>query len=158
MPEYQSKLWYLFALLAQLQQGRFACSRLHELRDPVKHTPVLLSHANLGVRLYVVRGAAGHDAVAGDSCSVVARDTLVVLLLGLCGGGGGGGSLRLSLRLRGLRLRLKLAMLSYMVVGVLMVTLRPLARVVLRLLLLREVVLHLLHLSRRSMGLSSVLR
>jgi hypothetical protein len=76
-----------------------------------------------------------------------------MLLLGLRGGGSGGSSLCLGLRLRRLCLRLELAVLGYMVVGMLVVTLRPLARVVLLLLLLlllREEVLHLLHLLRRS--------
>ena len=59
-----------------------------------------------------------------------------MLLLGLCGSSGGGGGLCLNLRLR--RLSLQLTVLGYMVIGVLVVALRPLARVVL--LLLREVV------------------
>ena len=74
-----------------------------------------------------------------------------MLLLGLRCGCCGSGSLCLSLRLRRLCLRLELTVLGYMVIGMLVVTLRPLARVVL-LLLLREEVLHLLHLSRRSLG------
>jgi hypothetical protein len=148
MPQDQSQLWHLLALLAELKQGGLACCWLHKLRNPIEHTPVLLRHANLRVRLQIVRGTARHDAVAGDSCPIVARDPLVVLLLGLCSGSGGGGglclSLRLRLRLRRLSLRLELTVLAYMVIGVLVVALRPLARVVL--LLLREEVLHLLHL------------
>ena len=77
-----------------------------------------------------------------------------MLLLSLRGGCCGSGSLGLGLRR--LSLRLKLAVLGYMVVGMLVVALRPLARVVL--LLLREEVLHLLHLSLRSPGLGWVLR
>ena len=145
MPENQGKLGHLLALLAQLQQSRLARGWLHELRNPIEYAPVLFRHADLGVGLHVVRGAAGYDAVAGDSCPIVARDPLVVLLLGLRGGSGGSGSLRLSLRRLRLGLRLELTVLGYMVVWVLVVALRPLARVVL--LLLREEVLHLLHLS-----------
>jgi hypothetical protein len=132
MPQDQSQLWHLLALLAELKQGGLACCWLHKLRNPIEHTPVLLRHANLRVRLQIVRGTARHDAVAGDSCPIVARDPLVVLLL------------RLRLRLRRLSLRLELTVLAYLVIGVLVVALRPLARVVL--LLLREEVLHLLHL------------
>jgi hypothetical protein len=71
-----------------------------------------------------------------------------VLLLGLCGSGSGGRGLCLSLRLRGLSLQL--TVLGYMVIGVLVVALRPLARIVL--LRLREEVLHLLHLLLRRRG------
>ena len=59
-----------------------------------------------------------------------------MLLLG--SGGGSSGSLSLSLRLS---LRLELSVLGYMVVRLLVVALRPLARI---LLLMREYVLHLL--------------
>ena len=148
MPEDQSQLGHLLALLAQLQQGRLARCGLHKLRNPVEHAPVLLRHADIRVGLHVVRRAARHDAIAGDSCSIVARDPLVVLLLGLCGSSGGGGGLCLSLRLH--RLSLQLTVLGYMVVGVLVVALRPLARIVL--LRLREEVLHLLHLLLRRRG------
>lgn len=149
MPQDQSKLWDLLALLAELKQGGLACRWLHKLRDPIEHTPILLRHANLGVRLQIIRGTSRDDAIARDSGPAVARDPLVVLLLGLRSGGGGGGSLCLSLRLRlcRLSLRLELTVLAYMVIGVLVVALRPLARVVL-LLLREEVLLHLLHLSR----------
>lgn len=148
MPQDQSELWYLLALLAELKQGRLPCCWLHKLRDPVEHAPVLLCHADLCIRLQIVRGTSRDDAIARDSCSVVTRDPLVVLLLGLRSGGSSGSSLCLSLRLRlrRLSLRLELTVLAYMVTRVLMMTLRPLARVML--LLLREEVLHLLHLSR----------
>ena len=148
MPEDQSQLGHLLALLAQFQQGRLARCGLHKLRNPIEHAPVLLCHAHLRVGLHVVRRAARHDAVAGDSRSIVARDPLVVLLLGLCGSSGGGGGLCLHLRLR--RLSLQLTVLGYMVIGVLVVALRPLARIVL--LRLREEVLHLLHLMLRRRG------
>jgi hypothetical protein len=66
----------------------------------------------------------------------------------LSSGLGGLGGLRLRLRLNlSLSLRLELAMLSYMVVWVLMVSLRPLARV---LLLVSEDVLHLRQQTLRS--------
>jgi hypothetical protein len=146
VPQNQSKLRYLLALLAELKQGGLACCWLHKLRNPVQYAPVLLCHANLGVRLQVVRGTSRHNAVTGHGRPIIARDPLVVLLLGLRGGGSGSGSLSLSLRLSRLRLRLELTVLGYMMVGMLVVALRPLARVVL--LLLREEVLHLLHLSR----------
>jgi hypothetical protein len=149
MPEDQSQLGHLLALLAQLQQGRLARCGLHKLRNPVEHAPVLFRHADIRVGLHVVRRAARHDAIAGDSCSIVARDPLVVLLLGLCGSSSGGGGLCLRLHLR--RLSLHLTVLGYMVIGVLVVALRPLARIVL-LRLLREEVLHLLHWSLRRRG------
>jgi hypothetical protein len=157
MPQDQSQLWHLLALLAELKQGGLACCWLHKLRNPIEHAPVLLCHANLGVGLQVVRGTSRHNAITGDGCSIIARDPLVVLLLGLRGGSCGSGSLCLSLRLRCLSLRLELTVLAYMVIGMLVVALRPLARVVL--LLLREEVLHLLHLScGRRVGLGIIVR
>ena len=138
MPKDQRQLWDLLSLLAKLEEGRLAGGRLHQLRDPVEDAPVLLRHPDIGVRLEVVGRAAWDDAIALDRRPVVARDPVVVLLLGLGGSGGGSGSL--SLRLRSLRL--ELSMLGYMVVGVLVVALRPLTRVLL--LLVREEVLHLL--------------
>ena len=148
VPENQSQLRNLFSLLTQFQESRFTRGRLHELSYPLQNAPVLLRHADIRVGLHVVRRAARHDAIAGDSCSIVARDPLVVLLLGLCGSSSGGGGLCLSLRLH--RLSLQLTVLGYMVVGVLVVALRPLARIVL--LRLREEVLHLLHLLLRRRG------
>jgi hypothetical protein len=139
MPEYQGQLRDLFALLAQLQQRRFARHRLHELRDPVQNALIFLRHANVCVRLNVVgRPARSDHVVARQSGAVVARDAIVVLLLGRHGCCGGCLCLRLSLRLR--LLRLELTVLAYMVVRLLVMTLGPLARV---LLLVREDMLHL---------------
>jgi hypothetical protein len=146
MPENQCQLWDLLPLLAKLKEGRFAGGRLHQLRDPVEDAPVLLRHADIGVRLDVVGRTARDDAVALDRCPVVARDPVVVLLLGLGGSGGRGG--RLSLRLSLRSLSLKLSVLGYMMIGVLVVALRPLTRVLL--LLVREEVLHLLLIRLRS--------
>lgn len=139
MPQDQSQLRHLFALLAQFQEGRLACGRLHELCDPVQNALVLLRHADVGVRLDVVGGPARYHVVVRHGSAVIARDAIVVLLLrGLCCDGG---SLSLSLHLTLLCLCLKLAMLlGYMVVRLLMVTLRPLSRVLL--LLVREDMLH----------------
>jgi hypothetical protein len=69
-----------------------------------------------------------------------------VLLLGLGGSGGRGGCLSLRLSLRSLSL--ELSVLGYMMIGVLVVALRPLTRVLL--LLVREEVLHLLLIRLRS--------
>jgi hypothetical protein len=140
VPKNQCQLWDLLPLLAQLKEGRLAGSRLHQLRDPVEDAPVLIRHANLGVRLDIVCGAARDNAVALNRRPIVARNPVVVLLLGLGGGGGGSGGLSLRLSLRGLCLSLQLTVLGYMMVGVLVVALRPLAGVLL--LLVREEVLH----------------
>jgi hypothetical protein len=86
----------------------------------------------------VGRPARSDHVVARQSGAVVARDAIVVLLLGRHGCCGGCLCLRLSLRLR--LLRLELTVLAYMVVRLLVMTLGPLARV---LLLVREDMLHL---------------
>lgn len=138
VPEYQCKLRHLFSLLAQLQESGLACQWLHQLRNPVQDALVLLRHADFCVRLHIVGWAAGRDdVVARKSGAIVpgGGDAVVVLLLGC--GCGGRGCLCL-----GLRLCLELAVLAYMVMRLLVVTLRPLAWVLL--LLVREDMLHLL--------------
>jgi hypothetical protein len=146
VPENQCQFWYLFSLLAQLKEGRLAGGRLHQLRDPVEDAPVLLRHPNIGVRLDVVGRTAWNDSIALDRRPVVARDPVVVLLLGLGGSGRRGRCLSLRLSLRGLGL--ELSVLGYMVIGMLVVALRPLTRVLL--LLVREEMLHLLLIRLRS--------
>jgi hypothetical protein len=106
------------------------------LRDPVKNALVLVRHADVCVRLDVVgRPTRRYHVVAWYRGAIVARDAIVVLLLSRRGCSSG----RLCLRLR-LRLCLKLTVLAYMVVLLLVMTLGPLARV---LLLVREDMLHL---------------
>jgi hypothetical protein len=130
VPEYQSQLRHLFALLAQLQEGGLARCRLHELRDPVKHSLVLLCDVDVGVCLNIVGRSARDHVVARQRGSVVARDAIVVLLLGRRGCCG-----------CCLCLGLKLTVLRYMVMRLLVVRLGPLTLV---LLLVREDMLHLL--------------
>src|SRR4051812_6905238 len=82
VPQYQGQLWHLFALLAQLQESRFAGTRLHELRDPVENAFVLFRHADVGVGLNIVgRSARDHVVIDRQTCAIVARDTIVVVLL-----------------------------------------------------------------------------
>ena len=162
VPENQRKLGNLLALLAQLQQRCLARGGLHELRYPLEDAPVLFRHADLAC-LRVVRRTARNHVVSGETGAVVASDSAVVLLLG--GGGGSSSSLGLCLCLclclglclclrLCLRLRLELAVLGYMMVGLLVVALLPLARV---LLLMREDVLHWLRVlfSARVLGVGS---
>jgi hypothetical protein len=137
MPKDQRQLRHLLSLLAQLQKGRFAGHRFHELRDPIQDALVFFCHANVCVRLDIVgRSARRNHVVARYGGAIVARDAIVVLLLGRRGCSSG----CLSLGLR-LRLCLKLTMLRYMMMWLLVVGLGPLALI---LLLVREDMLHLL--------------
>jgi hypothetical protein len=139
VPENEGKFWHLLPLLAKLEKRRLSRVRLHELSDPVQDAPVLLRQARVTIALEIVRRSTWDDAAARHAAAVISRDAIVVLLL--CGRLLGSlGRLRLRLNL-GLRLlRLKLSMLGYMVIRMLVVSLRPLARV---LLLVCEDVLHL---------------
>jgi hypothetical protein len=144
MPQDQGKLRHLLALLAQLEEGGLARVRLHELRNPLQDALVLLRHDGLVVvALDVVGWSPWDDASTRNRIAVVARHAREVLLL--CGRRGDRSSLRLRL------MRLELALLvAYMVGRVLLVVLRPLARV---LLLVWIDVLHLQAIGPRCRGI-----
>ena len=63
MPENQSQLRYLLALLAQLQESCFASAWLHELCYPLEDASVLFRHADIG-SLDVVCRTARNDVIA----------------------------------------------------------------------------------------------
>ena len=141
VPEDQSQFRYLLPFLTKLQEGGLACSRLHQLRDPLQHAPVLIRDSILtadpDLRAQIIcRSSWNSSAAARDSSPVVARNTVVVLLLLLL-------LLLRGLNSSGLGLCLSLLMLNLlrcMVIGVLVVALHPLGR---ELLLVLEIVLHL---------------
>ena len=133
MPQDQGKLWHLLTLLRQLQECGLARIGLHELRNPFQNALVLLRHDSLIVALDVVGWPTRNYARAWDRGAIVGGHAVEVLLL--CGSGGHSGGLGLCL------MCLQLALLvNYMVGLVLLVVLRPVARV---LLLVLVNVLHL---------------
>jgi len=81
MPQDQSQLWDLFALLAQLQKSRLPCVLVQQVSDKVQGPSILfgdsLHHAILAVCRSNRRGGS----------VVVSCDAIVVLLLcsGCCG-------------------------------------------------------------------------
>lgn len=114
VPEHQSQLWHLLALLAQLHQGAFASIGIHEFRDPLQHLPVFFRHGLFRPRRPLLHESGEASAVAGVvarvlsvACGIlsmrrgmilIARsDAIVMLVLG--SGRGYGGRLSLGLLL-----------------------------------------------------------
>lgn len=85
MPQDQSQLWDLFALLAQLQKSRLPCVLIQQIGDEVQGPPVLLRD-RLHHAILTMCGGNGRGSRVVVSC-----DAIVVLLLS--GGGCGSSSL-----------------------------------------------------------------
>jgi hypothetical protein len=137
VPKDQCQLGHLFALLAEFQKGCLPRGRLHQVRDPLEHPPVIFRHTHFSAQLIEVRGWTARDRTStGNGGSVAARDAIVMLLLSSRGGHGDSLGLRLGL--------LMLRVLGHMVIWVLLVAVPPLGRE----LLLVEKVLHLASVQR----------
>jgi hypothetical protein len=132
MPENQSQLWDLLALLAQFQKRGLASGRLHKLGYPFQDAPIFVRHANVSC-LDVVCWSPGNSVVARQACAIVGRKLLVVLALR-----SRLDSLGLLLGMQLGSLRLMLSMLGDVMLRLLVVALTPLAV----LLLMREEMLH----------------
>lgn len=83
MPENQSQLGDLLALLAQLKQGRLASAFVQEISD-VSHGAAVVFGNVLMVRILTVGGGQGSNR------GVRAGEAVIVLLLGGRSGGSGG--------------------------------------------------------------------
>ena len=142
MPQNQGKLRHLLTLLGQLQESGLARVGLHKLRNPLQDALVFLRHNSLVVALDVVGRSARNYAGTWDRGAIVGGHAVEVLLLRGSSGDSGG----LGLCLMCLQLAL---LVNYMVGLVLLVVLRPVARV---LLLVLVDVLHLRAMGVRDRG------